>query len=164
MIILGKSSLLLAFISKVKTIPWHAFANPLTLIHKYLYWFGITWLFQGVSWPTVRYMIGEVQYGGRVTDDYDKRLLNTFAKVWFGDHMFQDSFQFYTNYKIPKCKRLDEYQQLISEMSLVDSPEVFGLHPNADITYQSNFAKEVGYLIITKGAAYRGGLLPILAE
>ena len=39
-------------------------------------------------------MIGEVQYGGRVTDDYDKRLLNTFAKVWFSDIIFEDNFVF----------------------------------------------------------------------
>ena len=36
----------------------------------------------GLSWPTVRYMISQVQYGGRITDDLDSVLFQTFAKLW----------------------------------------------------------------------------------
>ncbi|XP_041950591.1 dynein heavy chain 8, axonemal-like [Alosa sapidissima] len=98
---------------------------------------------KGVSWVTIRYMLGEVQYGGRVTDDYDKRLLNCFARVWFTDKMFDPAFSYYTGYKIPVCKVLEQYMEYIQTLPSVDTPQVFGLHPNADITYQTNTSAEV---------------------
>ena len=69
-------------------------------------------------------MLGEVQYGGRVTDDFDKRLLNTFCRVWFLETMFNDSFKFYQGYSIPKCNALNDFRNHIEELPIVDSPEV----------------------------------------
>lgn len=46
-------------------------------------------------------------------------------------------------YSIPKCRTVEDYRAAIENLPLVDSPEAFGLHPNADITYQTNMSKEV---------------------
>lgn len=94
-------------------------------------------------------MVGEVQYGGRVTDDYDKRLLNTFAKVWFGEAIFSEDFEFYKGYSVINYKTIGEYLTAIEELPSVDPPQTYGLHSNADITYQSNTTQSVLDTIIS---------------
>ncbi|TGZ53817.1 Dynein heavy chain 5, axonemal, partial [Temnothorax longispinosus] len=98
---------------------------------------------KGVSWPTICYMLGEVQYGGRVTDDFDKRLLTTFTHVWFCDVLLRPGFEFYRGYRVPQTRNLQGYLDYIDSLPATDTPEVFGLHPNADITYQINTAKGI---------------------
>lgn len=116
---------------------------------------------KGVSWPTVCYMLGEVQYGGRVTDDFDKRLLTTFThvcklqhtlkfqytffdpQVWFCDVLLRPGFEFYKGYKVPQTRSIQGFIDYINGLPNTDTPEVFGLHANADITYQINTAKGI---------------------
>ena len=35
------------------------------------------------GWETIRYMVSVVQYGGRITDEYDKLLMDTLAEKYF---------------------------------------------------------------------------------
>ena len=50
-------------------------------------------------------------------------------------------FKFYDGYPVPECKTIEEYNEFINNLPLQDIPEVFGLHANADISYQINTAK-----------------------
>ncbi|KAK4886462.1 hypothetical protein RN001_002733 [Aquatica leii] len=112
---------------------------------------------KGPSWNTIRYMIGEVQYGGRVTDDYDKILLNTFAYVWFSDAIFRDDFVFYKGYKIYRFKQMADYFVAFDTMNPTDPPQAYGLHTNADITYQTNVTTAMLQTIMSIQPKQSGG-------
>merc|ERR1711964_100286 len=71
-----------------------------------------------ISWSTVQYMISEVQYGGRITDDLDRELFNTYAAKWFTDDIFKPSFTFNNyvsdfTYKIPDGVELVVFKDFV---------------------------------------------------
>jgi dynein heavy chain, axonemal len=37
-----------------------------------------------IPWGSLRYLIGEVMYGGRVTDSFDRRVLMTYLHEYMG--------------------------------------------------------------------------------
>lgn len=88
-------------------------------------------------------------YGGRAIDDYDRRVLKTYMDEYMGDFIF-DTFQpfhFYqdenVDYFIPPDGTRDQYLEYIEELPLVNTPQVFGLHSNAEIGYFTHAAKEM---------------------
>jgi dynein heavy chain len=102
-----------------------------------------------ISWPTLQYMVSDVQYGGRITDNIDRRMFQMYAEAWLGPTCLAPTFTFNPDspvaripndfvYRVPQGSELQEYQTYIQEFPEVDSPEIFGLHPNADLTFRAN--------------------------
>eukprot|EP00971_Amphidinium_carterae_P267973 5316437-Amphidinium_carterae.1 len=117
---------------------------------------------QPISWITVQYMVAEAQYGGRITDDLDRELFMTYAVKWFCDDIFKPSFTFNNyasdyNYKIPEGLEIQNFREAIDTMPAVDSPLIFGLHPNADLTYRLKEASEMIATIIETQPKDTGG-------
>jgi dynein heavy chain len=48
-----------------------------------------------LPWDTLRYLIGEAMYGGRVTDDNDRRTLMTYLQEYLGNFIFDSNQKFY---------------------------------------------------------------------
>nr|XP_034180267.1 dynein heavy chain 10, axonemal [Osmia lignaria] len=102
-----------------------------------------------IPWNSLKYLIGEVMYGGRVIDNYDRRVSQTYMDEYFGDFLFDkfQPFHFYrderVDYVIPPEGEYDDYLNFIKELPLVNTPEVFGLHPNAEIGYFTYAVKEM---------------------
>jgi len=115
-----------------------------------------------ISWVTVQYMIAEAQYGGRITDDLDRELFVTYASKWLSDDIFKNSFTFNSyesdyNYSIPEGLEIAHFHDAISTIPPVDSPLIFGLHPNADLTYRLKESNEMITTIIETQPKDTGG-------
>ena len=91
----------------------------------------------GVPWETLNFLIAEINYGGRVTDDKDVRLIKDLLKKYFNENVLQEHYNFSNSgvYHTPKELELKSVKDYVKSLPNDDEPEVFGLHANANITY-----------------------------
>ena len=85
-----------------------------------------------------RYVIGQINYGGRVTDDLDRRCLMSVQGQYYTTAVIDDSYAFTPSktYFAPPAGDLGSYRTAVDAWPLNEAPEVFGMHPNANITFQ----------------------------
>ncbi|XP_038073730.1 dynein heavy chain 3, axonemal-like isoform X4 [Patiria miniata] len=93
--------------------------------------------YDDVPMEAISYLTGQCNYGGRVTDERDRRLLMSLLSNFYNPDLLQTenySFSESGNYQCPLSGPYKSYIKYIRSLPLTPHPEVFGLHENADIT------------------------------
>ena len=73
------------------------------------------------------YLTGECNYGGRVTDDRDRRLIMSLLAVFYNMPVIvDDEYKFSSSgkYYVPPQGRIDSYLEYIRSLPISPSPEV----------------------------------------
>jgi dynein heavy chain len=101
-----------------------------------------------IPWGSLKYLIGDAMYGGRVSDAFDRRTLSTYLEEYMGDFLFDEGNHFYFSrsgfdYDLPDQGKLDTYAAKVESLPLTNGPAVFGLHPNAEIGYFTSASKQL---------------------
>lgn len=101
-------------------------------------------------------------YGGHITDDMDRRCNSTYLlKLIKPEILQQMQLTMTAGFKSPIPEKFDrpKYEEYIEKSLPAEIPQMFGLHPNAEIGYLTNQANELFGFIqqIQGGAAAAGG-------
>ncbi|XP_072602604.1 dynein axonemal heavy chain 17 isoform X1 [Vulpes vulpes] len=98
-----------------------------------------------VPWDDLRYLFGEIMYGGHITDDWDRRLCRTYLGEYVRAEMLEGEILLAPGFQIPPNLDYKGYHEYIDENLPPESPYLYGLHPNA----------EIGFLTVTSEKLFR---------
>ena len=68
-----------------------------------------------IPWSALKYMVAEANYGGRVTDDKDRRLISTILESFYTEKVLDDEYRFSESgiYYAPQEGNLHSYIEYI---------------------------------------------------
>ncbi|KAG7228180.1 hypothetical protein INR49_013343 [Caranx melampygus] len=114
-----------------------------------------------VPFEAITYLTGECNYGGRVTDDWDRRLLMTILADFYNTDVIETycyPFSPSGEYFAPPKTCYEEYIEFIKQLPFSQHPEVFGMHENVDISKDLQQTKLLfDSLLLTQGGGSKGG-------
>ena len=112
-----------------------------------------------VPWEDMRYVFGQIMYGGHITDAWDRRCNNTYLDVYLTPKIME-GVELAPGFALPKDIKSMNYDDLASFLDTVlppESPPIYGLHPNAEIGYLTSFCENVFRTITQLGGVAGGG-------
>lgn len=86
-----------------------------------------------VPWEDLRYLFGEIIYGGHITDAWDRKLCRVYLEEFMNPSLIEDELMLAPGFAAPPYSDYSGYHQYIEDMLPPESPALYGLHPNAEI-------------------------------
>ncbi|WZN65643.1 heavy chain of dynein [Chloropicon roscoffensis] len=104
-----------------------------------------------IPWPALVYVTGMINYGGRVTDDLDRRLLMSILAKYYNPDVLDDSYKLTPSgvYRVPQEGDLSLYQEYIRGLPITDTPDIFGMHDNATLQFEMQESKKVVDVVLS---------------
>ncbi|KAK3925188.1 Dynein heavy chain 7, axonemal [Frankliniella fusca] len=94
--------------------------------------------YEQVPYQAISYLTGECNYGGRVTDDWDRRALVVILANFINESVVLDANYVFcpggAQYGLPRKNDYREYLRHVEALPSLPPPEVYGLHANAGMT------------------------------
>ena len=114
-----------------------------------------------VPWDDLKYMFGEVFYGGWITDAMDRRCCVTYLEVLMKRELLPDgnnapTLELGPGFRAPMPTDYQTMKDYIDTALPTESPVMYGLHPNADISLLTA-ERELLFSTITNVSGNVGG-------
>uniref|UniRef100_A0A4W5QVG2 Dynein axonemal heavy chain 1 n=1 Tax=Hucho hucho TaxID=62062 RepID=A0A4W5QVG2_9TELE len=99
--------------------------------------------YQDIPYKVLKYTAGEINYGGRVTDDWDRRCILNVLEDFYCPAVLGADYAYSASgvyRQIDTELDIKGYLAYIRGLPINDTPEIFGLHDNANISFAQNEA------------------------
>lgn len=96
-----------------------------------------------VPWEDLRYLFGEIMYGGHITDDRDRRLCRTYLEEFMQPELVDGELEFCQGFPAPGILKYAGYHSYIDENLPPESPNLYGLHLNAEIGFLTTVSERL---------------------
>jgi dynein heavy chain len=117
-----------------------------------------------IPWADLRYMFGEILYGGHITDDLDRLLCNTYLEFYMREELLDEMELFpyaeshaEETFRSPPPLAYEMYMEYIDRGLPAESPIAYGLHTNTEIAVKTTEATNLFSAILNLQPRSGGG-------
>lgn len=92
--------------------------------------------YENIPYKVLNFLGSAINYGGRVTDSTDVRLIEAILANFMNADVLSDEYKFSPSgiYMSLPAGEWADYDNNINHLPLNPTPEIFGMHDNAEIT------------------------------